>query len=41
MPITSDYNEKRTYNVIMHWNLLYAQKIWNHSLEAILERQGC
>ena len=23
------YNEKSTYNVIIHWNLLYALKIWN------------
>ena len=23
------YNEKCTYNVIIHWNLLYALKIWN------------
>ena len=23
------YNEKCTYNAIMHWNLLYALKIWN------------
>ena len=35
------YNEKCTYNVIIHWNLLYALKIWNHSLEAILEGQEC
>ena len=34
------YNEKCTYNVIIHWNLLYALKIWNRSLEAILEGQG-
>ena len=24
------YNEKFTYNVIIHWNLLYALKIWNY-----------
>ena len=23
------YNEKCTYNVIIHWNSLYALKIWN------------
>ena len=23
------YNEKCTYNVIIHWNFLYAQKKWN------------
>ena len=23
------YNESSTYNVILHWNLLYALKIWN------------
>ena len=23
------YKEKCTYNVIIHWNLLYALKIWN------------
>ena len=23
------YNEKCTYNVIIHWNLLYALKVWN------------
>ena len=23
------YNEKCTYNIILHWNLLYALKIWN------------
>ena len=33
------YNEKRTYNVIIHWNFLYALKIWNLSLEAIVEGQ--
>ena len=31
---------KRTYNAIIHWNLLYALKIWNRSLKAILEGQG-
>ena len=24
------YNEKCTYNIITHWNLLYALKIWNY-----------
>ena len=23
------YSEKCTYNIITHWNLLYALKIWN------------
>ena len=23
------YNEKCTYNIITHWNLLYALKIWS------------
>ena len=24
------YNEKCTYNIITHWNLLYVLKIWNY-----------
>ena len=24
------YNEKCPYNVIIHWNLLYALKVWNY-----------
>ena len=32
------YNEKCTYNVIIHWSLLYAQKIWN-CLNFIQERR--
>ena len=24
------YNGKCTYNVVIHWNLLYALKIWNY-----------
>ena len=23
------YNQKCTYNAIIHWNLLYALKLWN------------
>ena len=23
------YNQKYAYNVIIHWNLLYALKVWN------------
>ena len=30
-------NEKCTYNVIIHWNLQYALKIWN-CLKKLLER---
>ena len=26
---TITYNEKSTYDVIIHWNLLYALKTWN------------
>ena len=27
--VQNDYNEKCTYNVIIHWNLLYALILWN------------
>ena len=36
--VQSDYNEKCTYNVIIHWNLLYALKVWN-CLSFIQKRQ--
>ena len=32
------YNEKCTYNIIIHWNLLYALKIW-HCLIVIQKRR--
>ena len=31
---------KNVHIIIIHWNLLYALKIWNRSLEAIFEGKG-